>query len=959
MEELHGKGVEVFITQVPDHLTDQSLKRSLNPFIAKLGLTDWTCQKFRGQRSGLITFLHLSHGEKFLSVHGELAIPGFNPMGQQRKRPRLHFLGAGIFCRKSRSSPDPFLLRSLMNAAEEREKKDQSQPPPASDKTVSFQLDGLSCGHYEYPDGQFAYTADIEWPAQGTAKFGRDTLIINYTCLQIPLRVEIPYRAIYQVFVSARPTSLVLTLWESPRFFLTTGQDLISLMSQLGVSGTSSGMNNVTKFRLSHLSKTDKTDNSTSHDEILGQSLVYRLKISPQDFESRLQRLREKENLKFSYYEFPSTLTGRTYMADELKVFHRLITQCYGIVPFDVLFQLHGLVHNGFLLPQTVGALIDRLRKTASMPFTDGYLRSTTNGTNGTKNGGHGIYGVMNASSIPFSAGAIKKLFSQISFPAPDVEATMFSLDEIWSCLETNEKEIRYGTTKDLMSERVHQNLIMVYKVQVTPTKFTLLGPEPEAKNRVLKKFPNHTGHFLRVQFCEEDGQDLFFNAKVSLNQIWSRFKNFLLNGVLIAGRRYEFLGFSHSSLRAHSAWFMAPFVDDNGKAQNYSSVIQDLGKFDEIHCPPRCAARIGQAFSETPFSIDLQKLGVQVQYIPDVKSSDGSRVFSDGVGTLSRSLLKDIHAALPLNRDTTTCFQIRWGGAKGMLSLDSTIKGTVMRIRPESMIKFVSEDLRYLEICDMGNKPIPLVLNRQLIKILEDMGVKEKWFMKIQSHELERLRMITAHVHNTIIFLRKQKVAEQVNFSKFIRRLHKLDIDYRKDSFLCSVVENVVLREVRLLKHKARIPVEKGVTLFGVVDEYGFLEEDEIYFTFEKKKFAGSRQSPRLNQPVLISRSPALHPGDIQMKFSRTPPPNHPLRALSNCVVFSQKGERDLPSQLSGGDLDGDIYNIIWDDEAVKSAMRQFNPADYPRVPPLNIGRAVTREDMTNFFVEFMATDQ
>ena len=54
-----------------------------------------------------------------------------------------------------------------------------------------------------------------------------------------------------------------------------------------------------------------------------------------------------------------------------------------------------------------------------------------------------------------------------------------------------------------------------------------------------------------------------------------------------------------------------------------------------------------------------------------------------------------------------------------------------------------------------------------------------------------------------------------------------------------------------------------------------------------------------------------------------------------------------------------GDIYNVIWDSAAVDGCTREFPPADYPRVSPLDIGRDVRAEDMTDFFVDFMATDQ
>ncbi|KAI1409975.1 RdRP-domain-containing protein [Hypoxylon sp. FL1857] len=923
-------GLEVFIPDLPHSLTEHGLATHLTPIITDgLGITDWVCQKPRRKPFGTVTFLHRQHGERFLT------------------RPRFFLLGQWVKCRRSNKNPDPFLLKTMLKTAEDSRIQDEDEQRPAKDKKVTFEVRGLSCGHYEYPVGSFNYTTDIEWrtPANAinVAKFARDTLIITFESHKGPVRVEIPYRTIHEIIVAERPTSLTLTLWEAPRFFqvphteTTMLQDLGSLMAGLRVSAPHPGANKAERNRLSQLPHI-----SGDHGAILGQSLVYRIEVSPSSFNSKFQQLKEKEKLTISYFEFPTVLQGRTYMADGMKAFKELLDKCYANHPvhFDVLFQFQALVQNAYLLPQTVIVLLERLFPIAN-PSS-----SKANATN-------------EHTSFPFSAGAVKKLFSQIPFPGPDIEASTFSPDEVWSYLEANEKDIRQGTAKELISERIGQNLVLVYKVQVTPTRITLLGPEPEAKNRILRKFPNHIGFFARVQFCEEDGQDLYFNAKVSLDLIWERFKTVLMQGIHIAGRQYMFLGFSHSSLRAHSVWFMATFFDQTSTLQTYGTVIADLGKFNKIYSPSRCAARIGQAFSETPFAVDLEELKVDIQYINDVKSSDGSRVFSDGVGTLSRPLMEAIQAALPRNRETTTCFQIRWSGAKGMLSLDDTLEGMIMRIRPESMLKFESNDTRYLEICDMGNKPIPLVLNRQMIKILEDMGVSDEWFIRVQNRELKRLREITASVHNTIVFLKRQKVAEQINFSKFIRRLHKLSIDYRQDTFLCSVVETVVLKEVRLLKHKARIPVEKGVTLFGIMDEFGFLEEDEIYVTFEKSKLPGRNHPDLHDQLVLVTRSPALHPGDIQLSRAVVPPPRHPLRSLSNCIVFSQKGKRDLPSQLSGGDLDGDIYNIIWDKDAVDSSKREFAPADYPRVSPRNIGREVTREDMTDFFVEFMATDQ
>lgn len=245
------------------------------------------------------------------------------------------------------------------------------------------------------------------------------------------------------------------------------------------------------------------------------------------------------------------------------------------------------------------------------------------------------------------------------------------------------------------------------------------------------------------------------------------------------------------------------------------------------------------------------------------------------------------------------------------------------------------------------------------MIKILEDMGVPDEWFLEQQAEALFQLQLITAHVVNTVAFLKRQSVAHQIGFPQLIRRLDLIGLDYKGDQFLRSVVEVTVLRELRLLKNKARIPIHHGVTLFGIMNETGYLEEGEVYVAFDEAKFIYDHYLDLDEQRMIVTRSPALHPGDIQLATNIIPPDHHPLHALRNCIVFSQKGKRDLPSCLSGGDLDGDTYGIIWDQDAVRGCRKVFEPADYPRVEPRNLNRVVERDDMTDFFIQFMATDQ
>lgn len=135
-------------------------------------------------------------------------------------------------------------------------------------------------------------------------------------------------------------------------------------------------------------------------------------------------------------------------------------------------------------------------------------------------------------------------------------------------------------------------------------------------------------------------------------------------------------------------------------------------------------------------------------------------------------------------------------------------------------------------------------------------------------------------------------------------------------------------------------------------MDETGILQEDEVYVPLRIEGGAKLVQGD-----LVVTRSPALHPGDVKVARAVDVPADSPLRDLYNCIVFSSKGTRDIPSQLSGGDLDGDVYQIFWRPALFPKILA--TPADYPIVTPIDIGREVTRSDMTDFFIKFMEQDQ
>lgn len=923
--------MEVLLRNVPQDLSDTDLHRELTPFMNALGIEEWACDKNRRRSNAWITFLKDSDGRKFLSKHEKLRGPPtqvfgvaspanmFKPQLKRNDTPRLHILKSPVFVEQSNRPVDKHTISHLKHSMEEKKRASKRDPKAPA---LSFQVDQIALGDNFFNSSELSFAQQCHWYCHASGKFGQGACILTF---EHGLRMDIPYDIIQDLVAARDSSSLFFVLIEPPRMYWS-------------IPGADSGLGSFTKWeRVKSLSP-----RWPSHSEFVATAMVYRLRIRGEaDLDALLKALRSRDLLSTTPYNLPIHLESA--WDDEINhtLGMRTFTHILGspevkqAIPFPLRFQVQALVQNNYLRPMVGYRLLSMMESVAQ----DSRRKKV---------------------SLPITAGSMKQLFQRIPYPCPGTDPAELDVVELLAEVMKTEYDLR---GEDPLRDKIYGTQISshqawVFKVMVTPTRLVFHGPDAESRNRVLRMFPKYNDYFLRVTFCDEDGQDLRFNPKISNDIVFERYRAVLRDGITVAGRKFSFLGFSHSSLRSHSAWFMASFLDENFQNHTYDTIISLLGDFEGIRVPAKCAARIGQAFSETPYAVPLIECGIQNRSIPDVKSADGSRVFSDGVGTISWKALTEIWPYLSMRSAAPTCLQIRWGGYKGMLSLDTTLKGKIICVRPESMMKFPSTDLNELGICDAASKPLRLVLNRQMIKILEDMGTDDEWFLDQQQRALDILRGVTAKAINTSTFLEYQSIGINMGLPKLIKQLDRMNIDYRRDKFLRSAVEHVVLRELRLLKHKARIPVEHGVTLFGIMDETGFLEEGQIFVTFDTTYGNSARRiNATLNDgPVLVTRSPALHPGDIQRAKAVTPPAGHPLRSLQNCIVFSQKGARDLPSQLSGGDLDGDLYSVIWDPRAAPKFA--YPPADYPRVTPKPLDRAVTRDDIADFFINFMKTD-
>lgn len=438
------------------------------------------------------------------------------------------------------------------------------------------------------------------------------------------------------------------------------------------------------------------------------------------------------------------------------------------------------------------------------------------------------------------------------------------------------------------------------FHVAVTPTVMILEGPLPERSNRVMRMYPNDHDCFLRVSFMDENRLQYRSNRDIDGPLfIDSWIKRILHDGMVVAGRKFRFLGYSQSALKSHTVWFV---LDHPARPElRVENIIRGLGQFDNlkydrqlIYCPARYGARISQAFTATDPSIVVR--AEEVFPLEDIKR--GQWCFTEGVGTLSRAMAKAISKVLKdsgkraFRRLTTHpgAFQVRFQGSKGVVTVDPRLRGNAICVRP-SMIKFEAPESLDVEIAQAFDRPSKYYLNRPLIMILEALGVPYRVFDTLQTRAITQVHTAARSLRGLAEIMEAYGLGTSYRLPSIFLSLSKLHVEAPPDdSFFHRVNDFTVHHILRDLKHHARIPLDRhGWTLVGVADIHGWLREREVYAYIRLPDGAAFY----LEGPVMVSRSPTIHPGDVQVLTAVKPPRGSPYlrEPLANTLVFSIQG--------------------------------------------------------------------
>ncbi|XP_013789033.1 RNA-dependent RNA polymerase 1-like [Limulus polyphemus] len=486
-----------------------------------------------------------------------------------------------------------------------------------------------------------------------------------------------------------------------------------------------------------------------------------------------------------------------------------------------------------------------------------------------------------------------------------------------------------------------NEKLMLVRRVVLTPTRMVLLPPQPYMKSLIFKTNCD-AEYALRVSIREDNNMKLTFTIGESEDCLNEIVYKPLIRGLRIAGRKYEVFGCSTSQLRDHGLWLYA----EDEKKQTAESIRASLGNLNNIRTISKYMARMGQLFSQARGSLQVSKdCVVEVDDVTGGMHPDSGKpyIFSDGVGKISPNLAKKVYKALNIET-CPSAMQVRYGGCKGMLAVDNQLQGEVMHTRP-SMKKFEFSSSS-LEILNWSH-PKPVFLNRQVITILEQLGVPRNVFEKLQEKMLLKL---TRSLYDERSALKLLKENSKLKFP--FKELASVGVSFLKDPFFRSIIQAIYRRVTLDLIEKSRIeiPIDKGRTMFGILDERSILEYGQIFVQYTE--LSGIRTV--LQGTVVVLKNPCMHPGDVR-KFEAVDIPQ--LHHLVDCVVFPAKGHRPHPDEMSGSDLDGDEYSLFWLDELIFKRLNH-SPMDFPSNDSETNDKPVEVADMLKFFTEYIKKD-
>jgi RNA-dependent RNA polymerase len=167
------------------------------------------------------------------------------------------------------------------------------------------------------------------------------------------------------------------------------------------------------------------------------------------------------------------------------------------------------------------------------------------------------IYGLKKKESEHYAAEVVRHFIPWARDYVWNPQENTTSLTDVFFKAESEYRAMLSKATQTAQLEPLGPNLFKAYHAIVTPTGLHVEGPFVERSNRVIRTYDQAMQkNFLRVSFVEEGRLQFRFDKDIDATDfIRQRVGDILLNGLIIASRKFDFLAYSQSALKEHSVW--------------------------------------------------------------------------------------------------------------------------------------------------------------------------------------------------------------------------------------------------------------------------------------------------------------------------------------------------------------------------------------------------------------------
>ena len=508
--------MEIIVRNLHDQVTENQVDKYFRKVLGNLGIKTYCCQKLKARGMATITNLDAAKARQFLQIHGQ-SEPGSRGSASVQKK--LLHMGRQINCSLSKNNPpDEFLLATLRKEESDRYAASQSKKPnivpgrmdenrrPGNNRRA-FDISSFKCGQWDYVGADLGFVTYAQERKKGRMIFGPRSLFIKLWPLayNLPLQqVEFPYKTVQSMTIGLGPNtnpSITFALSEAPKLFENLDNDILEVaLRRLDISKASQGFK---RRRITALNK--------EHETVVSSCLCYRIILSNAADIAGIRALRHFPEIPDSIPWNTSEFMKISFAGQMTALQSSLNGSRYMNLPFELKFQMQKLAQNGYLSPAKVVELL-------AVVATHAKERD-----------------------VKIVTQSVRTLQGRIPYAGPATEALEVGLDTLTQMLVEGQESILRGESyvPDLADQYDH--IASVHKATVTPTGVYLYGPEPEVKNRVLRKYSNFLNHFLSVSFLDEDGEPLRLDRQTSGKDIYhERFKKMLQGMINIAGRGFQ-----------------------------------------------------------------------------------------------------------------------------------------------------------------------------------------------------------------------------------------------------------------------------------------------------------------------------------------------------------------------------------------------------------------------------------